>query len=139
MKISGTYSVGSRQPAGRKKQAGGGTRFSDSLETTGSQATSSPAAAGPANAISALLAIQEVPDASDGRSRGLMQARDLLDGLEDIRRGLLLGQIPVPQLKRLAATMRDRKESVTDPALSELIGDIELRAAVELAKLGIYL
>ncbi len=140
VKITGPYSVGSRAPAGRKKSAGaGGTRFKDSLSASETESAASPKGAAPVNAMDGLLAIQEVPDATDGRSRGLAHGRDLLDGLEDIRRGFLMGSIPVARLKRIAEQVRRRKSIAIDPELSALLDDIELRALVELAKLGIYL
>jgi hypothetical protein len=89
--------------------------------------------------VDALLAIQEVPDATTGRSRGLAMASDLLDGLEEIRRGLLMGSIPTSRLKRIADMVRQRKAVTTDPEVTALLEEIDLRASVELAKLGIYL
>lgn len=139
MKIDGAYSVAPRQSAQRKRGVSGGSRFSDALEPEGADGAAATVSTSPAAGVGSLLSIQEVPSASDGRSRGLARARDLIDGLEDIRRGLLMGTIPVSRLQHIARTMRDQKEATGDPTLAGLLADIELRAAVELAKLGIYI
>ena len=60
----------------------------------------------------------------------------MLDELEQIRLGLLLGQIPRARLEQLAQMVRARREQLDDPKLIAILDDIELRAAVELAKLS---
>jgi len=59
----------------------------------------------------------------------------MLDELEQIRLGLLLGQIPRARLEQLAQMVRARREQLDDPKLIAILDEIELRAAVELAKL----
>ena len=95
------------------------------------------ASAGPANTVgdvTALLALQELPDATEGRSRGLKRGHELLDMLDQVRLALLLGRIPESRLKNLLHMVRQRAEGTVDPALRDILADIELRAAVELAK-----
>jgi hypothetical protein len=60
----------------------------------------------------------------------------MLDELEQIRLGLLLGAIPRAKLEQLAQLVRARREQVDDPRLMAILDEIELRAAVELAKLA---
>ena len=84
--------------------------------------------------LDSILAIQEAPDPSERRRRGLKRGADLLEGLEEIRVGLLAGAIDRRQLERLAAAITGQREAVEDPELARLLGEIELRAAVELAK-----
>jgi hypothetical protein len=59
----------------------------------------------------------------------------MLDKLEEIRLGLLLGTIPQSRLEQLAHLVRAQRELVNDPKLTAILDEIELRAAVELAKL----
>ena len=54
--------------------------------------------------------------------------------VEEIRTGLLLGAIPKSQLQDLARVAKETRESSVDPALGDVLDDIELRARVELAK-----
>ena len=59
----------------------------------------------------------------------------MLDHLDAIRHGLLLGSIPRDKLNGLLAVVRERRDDVGDPRLAAVLDEIELRAAVELAKL----
>ncbi len=88
-------------------------------------------------AIDALLVAQETGrDASGARSRGHRIAEEMLDQLQEIQRGLLLGRIPVKDLRRLANLVSERRTGESEPRLEEILAEIEQRAAVELAKLG---
>ncbi len=86
--------------------------------------------------VDSLLALQEVPDPRQGRSKGLRRANDLLSRLEEIRLGLLTGEIPVHRLRSLSLALETERNSTPDPRLHEVMEEIELRCAVKLAKLG---
>ena len=88
--------------------------------------------------LTAVLAVQDSPDqmARRARHRARERAGNVLEQLDEIRLGLLLGTIPASRLEGLALLIRAKREQVSDPRLDELLDDIELRAAVELAKLG---
>ena len=136
MKVSGTAGAGAAAARRTDRRAGrpaGGSAFR--LPSV-SEAVDTPKAAGaePAAAADALLSLQEVPDATNGRSKGLQHGADLLAILDQIRHGLLLGRIPPERLQKLSQFVQERQENTTDPRLSALLGEIELRAAVELAK-----
>jgi hypothetical protein len=100
-----------------------------------------PAAQGGTSAVDVLdgvLAIQEVADKGEERRNARAHGEDVLQGLEQIRLGLLAGRIPVHQLNELVRVARGHRPEFTDPRLGEILDEIELRAAVELAKLGRY-
>lgn len=59
----------------------------------------------------------------------------MLDLLDDVRHGLLRGAIPVSKLESLLTAVRNQRDHVDDPRLAEILDEIEVRAAVELAKL----
>jgi hypothetical protein len=59
----------------------------------------------------------------------------MLDQLERVRLGLIDGVIPKAELVSLARTLREGRSVNMDPDLASIIGDIELRVEVELAKL----
>jgi hypothetical protein len=84
--------------------------------------------------VGGLLSVQEVSDATSEESRGLRRGYDLLDILDSIRLGLLTGSIPESQLQRLVQNLKQRREITLDPVLERTIREIEVRAAVELAK-----
>ena len=83
------------------------------------------------------LLINMILLASDSQMRGgrdMVRGRKLLDRLDEIRFGLLTGGLPRGTLVRLAQELGEQREGVTDPKLSAILDEIELRARVELAK-----
>jgi hypothetical protein len=89
----------------------------------------------PVGVVNTFLSIQEVDDPLHGRKRAKERAEDILDELDAMRDGLLSGTLPRESVIRLAGLVRMRRPDVTDPALKEVLDEIELRAEVELAKL----
>ena len=87
------------------------------------------------SSVDAVVALQEItgdnPDERGARNR----ANLILDKLEDIRMGLLMGQIPKSNLDELSRILIVARENSIDANLLEIIEDIELRAKIELAKL----
>lgn len=139
MKIVGPGQV-SRSSSTKKtkgKADSGRSEFGRSLGEVDAPSASSVAGVRSTSSVDSLFSLQEVPDSSSGRSKGLKDAKDMLDSLEDIRRGLLLGAIPQNKLRALARGVRNRQNLFSDPALADILDEIELRARVELAKLGL--
>ncbi|MCK5574717.1 MAG: hypothetical protein KAI28_02835 [Sphingomonadales bacterium] len=138
MKITGPGQV-SKSSSTKKSKAGSDvsrSAFGESLSEVDAPSTSGVAGLSATAPVDSLLHLQEVPDSTSGRSKGLLTAKDMLESLEDIRRGLLLGSIPIPNLKALARMVMNRSDQFDDPELTEILDEIELRARVELAKLG---
>lgn len=119
------------------------------LRRTGGSARAAPSApaatpqgppvrgTGPLAATAAILAVQEVDvveDATARRARAIRRGERLLDLLDGLRHGLLDGRIPAATLRGLRTTLAERID-VEDEALAGVLAEIDLRAAVELAKL----
>jgi hypothetical protein len=86
-------------------------------------------------AVGSILAAQEIDD--DGlKSRQQLRkyGEDILERLDEIKQNLLIGGMSRDILANLAQTLRMKKSATNDPGLISIINDIELRAAVELAK-----
>lgn len=139
MKVTGVKSVKSAGP--QKKSAvrpADGSSFADHLRETinDSSRVDGPAEAAPVSGAGAILAAQEVTVADDqgAKKQALQYGDDILDRLEEVQRDLLLGAIPKERLTNLAQLLRSKKSNVSDPQLLKLIGEIELRAEVEIAK-----
>lgn len=97
-----------------------------------------PAAPPPAvSAVDVLLSAQEVPDALAGRRRAMQRGNTLLDRLEELRLALLAGVLPRERLDELVRLARTARETIDDPRLTEILNEIDLRVAVELAKLDL--
>lgn len=133
MEIKGTSRV--ETAAIRRKtvsaSAGGSFTVADTPEAH-AQIVAGP---GPIAALDSILALQDMGDASDGRSKGLAHGEQLLDILDAVRDGLLAGGIPRTTLNRLAVAVTRRHDVFADPKLQDVLDQIELRAHVELAKL----
>tara|TARA_R110000787_G_scaffold49111_5_gene117966 strand:- start:79972 stop:80406 length:435 start_codon:yes stop_codon:yes gene_type:complete len=137
IKVGGPGRVGGPSRT-TKKQGKSGSSFAEAL-TSLSSAEDTPEMESMASvdSIGGLLSLQEAPDAEDrpARRRAVTHGSSLLDGLEEIRLGLLTGSIPMEKLGRLAQALRSRKGQSGDAELEDLIAQIELRTEVELAKL----
>ena len=120
--------------AGKAGKTGNGG-FTEHLDGS-SGAAGAVTGGGPVRAVDALLAVQEVEDATgqDTNRRARQWGEDMLDNLERVRLDLLDGSLSPEKLRNLSKLVTERKESATDPRLTELLADIELRARVELAK-----
>ena len=138
MKVEGPKPVRSSTPVRRKDKASkdSGTQFK--VEHPSEDVAAAPVAAtGPLAAVEALLPLQEVTDATTGRTKAIRRGNDLLDRLDEIRAGLLAGAIPRDKLEDLVHAVQTRREAVGDPRLAETLEEIELRAKIELAKLKV--
>jgi hypothetical protein len=118
-----------RKPA--TATGGGGFTVSDAAETH-AHIVAGP---GPIAALDSILALQDLGDPTDGRSKGLAHGEQLLAILDSVRDGLLAGGIPRATLNRLAVAVTRRHDVFADPKLQDVLDQIELRAHVELAKL----
>jgi hypothetical protein len=86
--------------------------------------------------VDSLLALQEIGDMPADRDQARRHGEALLAQLDELRYALLAGGMPLSRLEQLAQTLKSRQGSIADPGLAEVVAEIELRAAVELAKLG---
>lgn len=136
MKIDGSGRIGGPGAPGSRRQARGGEGGFSLDGPSESASARGPASAGAVGGIAALFALQEV-DVDGERKRAAKRGNDILDRLEELRMGLLFGHVPRERLQDLLAMVRSRQETVSDPRLAAVLQDIELRAEVELAKLGI--
>lgn len=85
--------------------------------------------------MDALVALQANEDTTERKKRQVKRGHNLLDGLDRLKAALLGGIIPAAQLSELKRQLEQRRENTDDPRLDDLLGHIELRVAVEIAKL----
>ena len=141
MKLTGIGGASAAGPASKtaKTTKTSGSGFAESLasldQAEETQGVEAPATVG---GIAALLATQGVGDSleREAKKRLVDYGNDLLDKLEELRHGLLLGHVPKDKLIAMAQMVRSRRDSTPDPRLAELLDEIELRVEVELAKLS---
>jgi hypothetical protein len=99
--------------------------------------TSRTGASAPLATVDALLALQGEGDPAERRRRSVRRGHDLLDALDRLKAALLSDRIATADLQHVAAKLAERRDFSDDPHLDELLSHIELRAKVELAKLGV--
>ena len=127
----------------RTKGAGSSTAFDDLLaaaeesveagEAPATQQTSQTAA--PA-ALGNLLSLQELPDALSRRRKALNTSRQSVDMLENLRRDMLVGRLGLSCITKMQQQLTQLAEQKRDnPEMAPLLDEIELRLAVEHAKL----
>lgn len=131
MKIEPGRSVG---PTSTAKKAGGTAApgFAPAMDAP-QRATAAP----PANAVTpldAILALQADESPAQRRARQTRRGQEALDALEELEQGLLLGRAPGALRARLEALQR-RAEATGDERLDAVLHEIDIRLAVEAAKL----
>ena len=106
-------------------------------DTTAAPETRSATAPKAAANIDALLALQGVDeDPGERRKRSVQRGRGALDVLDDLKIGLLSGNLATATVNRLRDAAANLKSSSGDPGLDAVLSEIELRVEVELAKAG---
>jgi hypothetical protein len=127
--------VSNAGPAGSARRAGGSAFTLPTKEGEGAAATRS-AGVGASGPLDTLLAVQAYEEPQERKKRQARRGHDLLDGLDRLKAALLGGSVKVSELERLKDMLALRRETTDDPRLDDVLAHIELRAAVELAKLG---
>ena len=134
MRVSGPTGAALASVPATARRTGDGT-FSISEQGSARNA----AAASSLRSIStldALMALQGVEDPTERKKRAVAKGRKALDVLEKLKLGLLDGSVDGPTLARLKVAAEGLTEQSGDPGLDEVLGQIDLRVAVELAKAG---
>lgn len=138
MKISGFNPIKSAGGVKKRGNASSVGSFADLLGISDTDdAAASAAAASVSSTVSVgnLLSFNEIQDDGQGKQKLMQQGNDMLDSLEQLRRSILAGSVPVHVLRNLNSQLSLKKQYIADPALLAIIDDIELRASVELAKI----
>ena len=134
MRIYGPSSTSIGTPAANtRRQTGSGFALPESSTAAETRPASAPKSV--AN-IDALLALQGVEDPTERRKRAVRRGRTALAVLVDLKLGLLAGSLDVATVQRLRSAATKLKSSSGDPDLDQVLAEIELRAEVELAKVG---
>jgi hypothetical protein len=84
--------------------------------------------------LNMLLALQGVEDQNSNK-QAKQYGQDLLTSLDKLKLALLSGELMSDQLDKLTNIIQNHKKTVLDPKLNAILGEIELRAAVEITKL----
>lgn len=128
---SGPSGVGARSAAGA---AGGFAPAAGASSARGAAPVNATPAAGLVGGLDALLALQDVGGPLERRRRAMARGGRLLDDLDRIKLALLDSGDPAAALQSLSRASGEARERGDDPGLDGVLDEIDLRAAVELAK-----
>jgi len=136
MKVTGPSGIGSPSGARPARSAGGdGFRVIAPEATGGAGQASQVSATQGVMGVEALLALQDVGSPLERKRRAVRRAGRILDVLDDVKVALLEDGLSGAELDRLRRAVRDERGATDDPALEAVLDEIELRAAVEMAKI----
>jgi len=133
MRIYGSNSTARTSAPAQRRAPSGGFSLGEAESPRSAGAVASLRTVG---GIDALVALQGVDDPAERRSRGLKRGRIALDALDALKIGLLSGNLDQSALLRLKASAAELKDGSGDPGLDNVLAEIELRVAVEIAKLS---
>lgn len=128
----GPVGAGLRRESGRVAASDG---FADRIGAGRTSRSTGASAPAPLATLGAVLAAQAAEDPLLGRRRAREHGKRMLDALEELQAAMLDGRLHQDQLARLRKLVTDRRERSEDVALESTLDAIELRSAVELAKL----
>lgn len=134
MKITGPTGAPPSSSSRAGARAAGGFSIAGAGQTSSAPAATPVASASGVAGLSSLMALQGVEDATERRRRAIRRGGGLLDRLEDLKLALLDGGDGVAALQGLSRAIAEERPADADPGLSGLLDQIDLRAAVELAK-----
>ena len=130
-----SHAAAAASPALRKTDTSSSFLLGGDAAATTSSATTAPTTS--LAGLDAILTLQgQGEQPGERRRRFAKRGHDLLDGLDRLKASLVMGRVSTRELQAIASRLSERAESSGDPRLDGLIADIELRAAVELAKLS---
>jgi len=130
--VSGLQRVNGANGGASKK---GGFAVSQSGAAPASAATARASGPGGVGSLDALLALQELEGPLERRRRAMRRANRILDQLDGVKLALLGDEAGAPKaLSGLAEAVRDQRSATEDAGLEGVLDEIEVRAAVELAK-----
>lgn len=122
-------------PMGSTKRSSGSFSLSGSQGATANAVPAKVGAMSGLMGMDALLALQGEEDVLTGRRRRqIKRSHSILDALDEVKVGLLGGDLDSQTLQKLRGMVAEQREDVDDLGLQSILDHIETRAAVELAK-----
>jgi hypothetical protein len=128
---NGTAAVATPLPARRAPTSGFNVGENDAA-----RAPASPMGLRTVGGIDALIALQGVEDPTERRRHAVKRGRLALDALDELKIGLLGGDLTSGTLQKLKAIAAHLKDGSGDTGLDGVLAEIELRVEVEIAKMA---
>jgi hypothetical protein len=133
MRIYGPSGLAVAAPAAARRPASGTFTVA---EEDASHATGGATALRTVGGIDALIALQGVDDPTERRRHALKRGRHALDALDELKIGLLGGELTPATLTKLRSAAAYLKDGSGEAGLDAVLAEIELRVEVEIAKMA---
>lgn len=130
--VGGPAVPSTSRPASKSAE---GFRLPGSGGSSSASAASAASSSTGVSGVSALMALQGVEDPTERRRRAIRRGSNLLDKLDELKLALLAGEAAPVNLQGLARAMSKTREGDEEAGLKTVLDQIDLRAAVEMAKL----
>ena len=134
MRIQGPIgTAAAASPAGARRTTSGTFSLNEGGDA---RSTGGPNGLRTVGGIDALIALQGVEDPTQRRKHAVKRGRVALDALDELKIGLLGGDLAPATLTRLKSAVGLLKDGSGDAGLDSVLGEIELRVEVEIAKMA---
>lgn len=139
MKIQGPGKTSAPSKTGKKDKASSSDESFGDFVSKGAEASTGTTTTQSIARVDALLSVQAVedPTARAAKKRLRQRGDSILDELDKIRMAMLNGSLTVGHMIDIADVVASHREKVTDPSLTAIMDEIDLRAQVELAKMRV--
>lgn len=137
MKVEGPSKTQKTAKTGKASKTTKADGTFGAMVTGAAQETSGAAASQSIAKVDALLAVQGAEDPTERAARRQVRERghNILRQLDHIRLGILTGNLTIGQVIDIADVVASHREKITDPDLSAVLDEIDLRAQIEIAKM----
>lgn len=133
------FETNTTRAADKKRRIGAASadsvNFSEILDAASATQTQDVAAAAPPATPVAVLSVQEYTPERASPARAVAHGQRMLSSLDRLQHALLEGTLNPQSLGEIRHQVEEEKLQTNDPVLQEILDEIELRAAVELAKM----
>ena len=136
MRIDGTNAASlSAKPGAARRTGSGGTFSLSQFESTSTPASTT--ALRSVSGLDSLLALQGVEDPTEKKRRAVARGRKALDLLDELKLGMIGGgSLDTATIARLKVAAEGLTDGSGDTGLDGVLAEIDLRVAVELAKVA---
>lgn len=137
MKIDGPSKTQKTGKTDKTKKTGKADGTFGAMVTGAAKETAGTAATQSIAKVDSLLAVQGAESATERATKRRMRERgaNVLRQLDHLRLAILTGNMSIGQVIDIADVVASHREKITDPNLTAVLDEIDLRAQIEIAKL----
>jgi len=135
MKIEGPSKTSGASGTKKSGQVSADGSFEDFI-ASGPKSASGAAPTRSIARVDALLSVQATESATERAAKRKMRERgeDILKELDRLRHGILTGNLTLGQVIDIADVVASHREKISDPKLTAILDEIDMRAQIEIAK-----